>query len=96
MQPDEKFVSFIQFNNFKDIGFFPKTLKIECCSYFLYITTKRDQGILYDPDETTYNKFNLFIIDSFNRVLQSALFRSNTCYDNELLSQEDFIIKACI
>ena len=69
MQEDEKFVSFVQFNNFKDIGFFPYTLKIECCSYFMYITTKKDQGILYNPEHTCQNRFNLFVIDSFNRVL---------------------------
>jgi len=69
MQEDEKFVSFVSFNSFKDIGFFPYTLKIECCSYFMYITTRKDTGLLSNPDETALNKFNLFIVDSFNRIL---------------------------
>ena len=35
----EKFVCFVDFNQFEDIGFYPKNLRIECCSFFLYMTT---------------------------------------------------------
>ena len=39
MQKDEKFVCFVDFNQFEDIGFYPEHLRIECCSFFLFLTT---------------------------------------------------------
>lgn len=39
---DERFVGFVDFNSFVDIGFYPKNLKIECCSHFTYITTTKN------------------------------------------------------
>ena len=41
MQPDEKFVCFVDFNQFEDIGFYPRNLRIECCAYFFYLTTHK-------------------------------------------------------
>jgi hypothetical protein len=38
----ERFLGFVDFNSFVDIGFYPKGLKIECCSHFTYLTTARD------------------------------------------------------
>ena len=38
---DERFVGFVDFNSFTDIGFYPENLKIECCSHFCYLTTSR-------------------------------------------------------
>ena len=40
LDKNEKFLSFVEFNCFTDIGFFPNYLSIECCSCFLYLTKK--------------------------------------------------------
>ena len=39
LKEDEKFVCFIKFNAFQDIGFYPKDLKIECCSHIAFLTS---------------------------------------------------------
>jgi len=36
--PEERFVSFVEFNKFLEIGFFSDVLSIECCSHFCFMT----------------------------------------------------------
>ena len=38
LDKDEFFLSFVEFNSFTDIGFFPDYLHIECCTTFLFLT----------------------------------------------------------
>jgi len=38
MPHGEKFISFGEFNTFEDIGFYPKKLRIEMCSNFVFLT----------------------------------------------------------
>ena len=41
--PDEdRFVSFVKFHQFEDIGFYPSNLRIECCSHFLFMTAPKN------------------------------------------------------
>jgi hypothetical protein len=44
MKSDEKFVCFVTFNQFEDIGFYPVGLRVECCSHFAYLTTGKNSG----------------------------------------------------
>jgi hypothetical protein len=40
LKKNEKFVCFLNFNSFEEIGFYPdENLKIESCSHFAYMTT---------------------------------------------------------
>jgi hypothetical protein len=48
---EDKFVGFVKFNQFEDIGFYPKNLSIECCSHFLFMTTSP-----YKPSRKTRSK----------------------------------------
>jgi len=44
IHPEEKFISFVEFNLYEDIGFYPSDLAIECCSCFLFLTTKKNKS----------------------------------------------------
>lgn len=39
LAPNERFVSWLTFNQFEDIGFYPVGLRTECCSHFSFLTT---------------------------------------------------------
>lgn len=43
LDPNEKFVCWLNFNSFADIGFYPNNLKIECCSHFAFMTTGQNE-----------------------------------------------------
>jgi hypothetical protein len=61
LMPDEKFVCFVHFNQFEDIGFYPQGLRIECCSHFAYLTAGRGDM----AGNITKNRINLILIDPF-------------------------------
>lgn len=42
----EKFMNFVEFMNFEDIGFYPDKLKIECCSTFVFLTLDKTNIIV--------------------------------------------------
>ena len=64
LDPEEKFVGFVEFKSYEDIGFYPKHLNIECCSKFLYMTAGRVNGIS-KIGQITKNKINLLLIDPY-------------------------------
>lgn len=82
LSPNEKFVTFVQFNRYNDIGFYPDDLNIDCCSRFYFITTKRYKN----PDERDSTTFNLLLVDPFHSNIQVAIFRS-TSYIDELIHE---------
>ena len=88
--PGDEFVAFVQFKTFRDIGFFPDDLKIECCSHFLFITQNDNfhngQG----------NRFNLLLVDPFYKEFQAAWFRSSSYYDDEILQNGEFVQNAIV
>ena len=90
--PDEKFVCFLEFNEFEDIGFYPKGLRIECCSHFAFLTAGKgaSSGFMHK------NCINLVLIDPFYEQTQVDHFRSHTHYDNEMFSTNDTIVTSVI
>ena len=90
MEPEEKFVGFVQFNQFQDIGFFAEDLRIECCSHFAYLTRKDDK------QKFSGNRMNLLLVDPFCPRLQAALLRSYTNFDNEIFNECDFVMNSII
>ena len=52
----------MEFNKYEDIGFYPQDLRIECCSCFLFLTTKRHKC----SDDTNTTVFNLLLADPFH------------------------------
>ena len=38
LENNEKFLTFVKFNSFEDIGFFPEFMRISCCSSILFLT----------------------------------------------------------
>ena len=83
-------MSFVEFNKYQDIGFYPQDLRIECCSCFLFLTTKRHKSD--DDSHTTF--FNLLLADPYHDEIQIAIFRSHSNVDDELFRQGDIIIKS--
>lgn len=61
LMPDEKFVCFVHFNQFEDIGFYPQGMRIECCSHFAYLTAGRGDM----AGNIKKNRINLILIDPF-------------------------------
>jgi hypothetical protein len=61
LNPSDKFVCWLNFNSFADIGFYPKDLKIECCSHFAFMTTGQGDN----SGNQHYNKINLILMDPF-------------------------------
>ena len=63
--PTERFVNFIDFNTFHDIGFCPNGLRIEACSKVAFLTY----------DKQYKRRFvNLILIDPFFDDVQMSLF----------------------
>jgi|TARA_B110000285_G_C14883557_1_gene495092 hypothetical protein len=64
---DEKFISFVEYNTYADIGFVPADLKIEMCSNFVFLVYCRKQKkiliklILIDP---YYDKYQFVVFTS--------------------------------
>ena len=54
LDKDDYFLTFVEFNSYTDIGFFPDFLRIECCANFLYLT-RRDDKV----------KMNLLLVDPY-------------------------------
>jgi hypothetical protein len=79
---DERFVGFVDFNSFVDIGFYPKNLKIECCSHFTYLTTGRDQ----EADQFS-TKLNLLLVDPFPNEIKLAIFKSKGYITNSYFKE---------
>ena len=61
LHPDEKFVCFLQYNQFEDIGFYAKGLRIECCSQFAILTAGKGPS----AGHIHKNRINLIVIDPF-------------------------------
>ena len=86
LDKNEKFLSFLTFKQYSDIGFYPRDIRVECSSHFAFLTTGRDSSNL------KFNRINLVIIDPFYEDLQIALFKSNTVFDSEILEQSDVVV----
>ena len=91
MEPDEKFVCFIQFNKYEDLGFFTEDLRIECCSHFAYMTRQEDKLNKY-----LGNRINILLVDPFCTHFQAALFKSYTNFDNAFYNEGDFVMKSVV
>ena len=63
---------------------------MECGSHFAFLTAGKDSANI------NHNKINLVFIDPFYEDLQAALFRSNTVFDSEILTQNDAIISSIV
>ena len=62
MKPGEKFVSFVEFNRYEDIGFYPDNMSIECCSCFLFVTSKTSDSL---DSQINSTKLNLLLADPY-------------------------------
>lgn len=94
IKQDEKFISFVEFNLYEDIGFYPYNLNIECGSCFLYLTTKKNNA---GNDNKKTTKLNLLIADPYYEKIQVAVFQSNASLNDELyFKNEDVIIKSVV
>jgi len=81
----ESFVSFVEFNKFEDIGFYPDNLRIEMCSHFCFLT--RDK-------KTNTNLINFLLIDPYYEHTQIALFKSHMRFPiHNSKKFEDVVIK---
>jgi hypothetical protein len=84
----------LYFNQFEDIGFYPKGLRIECCSHFTFLTTantqKGETGSVYQ------NKLNLILIDPFYPETQIAHYKSTTYYDHSVFRKGENIVAGFI
>jgi hypothetical protein len=94
LDPEEKFICFVEFNSYQDLGFFPVNLDIECCAKFLYVTTPRLHSEVFG--KSVHNCLNLLLIDPYYEKANVALFKSVSYIDNYLLDRGDRIIKACV
>ena len=92
LNPDERFVCFLDFNQFEDIGFYPANLRIECCAHICFMTT----GAGKSKGDQRYNRINLILMDPFFEDTQVAHFKSTTYFDNEIFHVGDTIIKSCL
>ena len=62
-----KFLTFGEYNNFEDIGFYPGSMRLEMCSNFVFLTQERSTQLI---------TLNLFLIDPYYEVPQMALIQS--------------------
>lgn len=90
IEPDEKFVSFVEFNQYADIGFYPANLNIQCCSGFLFLTTKKN------ANRNDATKLNLLLADPYYDRIQAAMFKSTSSVNDDIFLQEDLIVKAAV
>ena len=89
MEPDEQFLGFVEFRNYTDIGFYPKDIRIECCSKFLFMTKRKNLA----SKDIQGNRLNLLLADPFYAEFQGAWFKSSTFFDNAVWDNSDFIIR---
>jgi len=93
LRENERFEGFAELQKFSDIGFFPGVMKIECCSYILFITHLKDIPF----DKNLSNRLNLLLLDPFNKKgIKIARFRSFTMFDNNFIKCNDFVEKIFI
>lgn len=92
LKPGERFVAFLQFNRYEDIGFFPTGLRVECCSSFAFMTA----GAGPNAGDVEFNRINLILMDPFYERTQVAHFRSSTYYDNEVFLAGDTLVKSVV
>jgi len=88
---DEKFVCFIDHNSYSDIGFYPKHLRVECCSHFLYLTTAR-----HNTGDISKNRLNLLLVDPYYEQIQVAIFKSCAHIDNAVFKANDFPVRCFV
>lgn len=94
LDQDEKFVCFVEFNSYQDLGFFPQNLDIECCAKFLFVTSPRLHSDGFGEPEQ--NNLNLLLVDPYYEKANVALFKSTSYLDTFLLDRGDRIVKACV
>ena len=92
LMPDEKFVCFVQFNQFEDIGFYPNGLRVECRSHFAFLTAGKGEF----SGNITKNRINLLLIDPFYEDTQITHFKSSVFFDNEIFTESDTIAQSVI
>jgi hypothetical protein len=80
MDSDEKFLCFLEFNQFADIGFYPKSLRIECCSHFAYLTVGKGDS----AGQLLKNRVNLVLCDPFYENTTVSHFKSSFFFESEL------------
>jgi hypothetical protein len=85
--PEERFLSFVQFNKFMDIGFYPDLLNVECCAHICYMTA----GI--NSMNNGSNRIYLLLIDPLYPEVHALLFKSLSVFDNEVLDGNDTILR---
>ena len=85
--PEERFLSFVQFNKFMDIGFYPDLLNVECCAHVCYMTA----GI--NSMNNGSNRIYLLLIDPLYPEVHALLFKSLSVFDNEVLDGNDTILR---
>ena len=85
-------MTFVQFNRYEDIGFFPTGLRVECCSSFAFLTA----GAGSNAGDPQHNRINLVLIDPFFQRTQMALFKSSTYFDNEVFEAADTLVKSVV
>ena len=88
MEEDEQFMGFVEFNSYTDIAFFPKELRIECCSKFLFMTKKKGES-----SNQQDNRLNLLLLDPFYSEFQGVWFKSQTYFDKGIWENQDFLIR---
>jgi hypothetical protein len=89
LEQDERFLGFIEFNSFEDIGFYPTNLAIECCTSFLYMTTSKVKS----RSAKNTNKIYLMMIDPYCKEIEAVRFTSSQYFDNQATGREDFVVK---
>lgn len=80
MRNDHKFISFVFFNKYEDIGFFHENINIEACVNFLFLSQRRNKLFL-----------NLMLIDQYYKHTQFALFTSSYYADFDQFNRSDMI-----
>jgi len=82
MKEGHKFKGFIEFNSYKDIGFFYEDLLIEACVKIAFVTTCDNKVFM-----------NLMLIDPYHEETQFALFTSSHIIKLENFQEDDLIEK---
>jgi hypothetical protein len=80
--PTERFLGFVEYNQFEDIGFYPKNLTIECCSSFIFMTTTKEKS----KSAKNSNKLYLMLIDPYYKDIEVVKFKSALYFEHQFKS----------
>lgn len=78
IEKDERFLGFVEFGSFDDIGFFPTNLKIECCTSFMYMTTTKQKS----RSAKSSNRLYVMMIDPYYKTIEVVRFKSTLYFEN--------------